>query len=289
MCWASLLRICAGALFGPKIIDHPTPPPPNDVDPVTGQIKTTLMRPTRRDMVAGLTSVAVAGALAPSALAQRPASPKPVIELFTSQGCSSCPQADALLAEYAERNDVFPLSYAVDYWDYLGWRDTLASPRFTKRQKAYASARGDGQVYTPQVVVNGLAHAIGSSRPAIEAAIATTEPQYSKSWVPIRMGVNADMLDIEVPAAANAGEATIWLLVVARRIEVNVKRGENSGRTLSYCNVVRDITPVGMWSGEAARVRVDRRAFVPSNADMLAVMLQRRSAGAILGFDVHRS
>lgn len=246
------------------------------------------MRPTRRDMVAGMASVAMAGALAPAALAQQPVAPKPLIELFTSQGCSSCPQADALLAEYAERNDVLALSYSVDYWDYLGWRDTLASPRFTKRQKAYASARGDGQVYTPQVVVNGVTHAIGSSRPAIESAIASTESQHAKSWVPIRMGVDADMLDIEVPAAANGGEATIWLLVVARRIEVNVKRGENSGRTLSYCNVVRDITPVGMWNGEAARVRVDRRAFVPSNADMLTVVLQRRSAGAILGFDVHR-
>jgi hypothetical protein len=98
--------------------------------------------------------------------------PKAVLELFTSQGCSSCPPADKLLGEYAKRDDVLVLSFNVDYWDYLGWKDTLANPDNTERQRAYASARGDRQVYTPQVVVNGSAHVVGSNKADIEAAIA---------------------------------------------------------------------------------------------------------------------
>ena len=92
------------------------------------------------------------------------ATTKAVIELFTSQGCSSCPPADALLGEYAKRDDVLALSFPVDYWDYLGWKDTLASHENTERQRAYAAARGDRQVYTPQVVVNGVEHMVGSTR-----------------------------------------------------------------------------------------------------------------------------
>jgi hypothetical protein len=98
------------------------------------------------------------------------AEPRAVVELFTSQGCSSCPAADKLLGELAADPSLVPISVPIDYWDYLGWKDTLADPRNTARQKAYAYARGDGQVYTPQVVVNGAVHALGSDKAAIEHA-----------------------------------------------------------------------------------------------------------------------
>src|SRR5713226_705298 len=102
------------------------------------------------------------------------AEPRAVIELFTSQGCSSCPAADKLLGELARDPTLVTISVPIDYWDYLGWKDTLADPRNTARQKAYAHVRGDGQVYTPQVVVNGALHALGSDKAVIEAAIASS-------------------------------------------------------------------------------------------------------------------
>jgi hypothetical protein len=110
-------------------------------------------------------SFAVAGCLlSASAAAQTAVKSPPVLELFTSQGCSSCPAADALFKAYAARRDIVALSMPVDYWDYLGWKDTLGSPKFSRRQRDYAKQRGDGQVYTPQVVVNGRTHVVGSSK-----------------------------------------------------------------------------------------------------------------------------
>ena len=110
--------------------------------------------------------VVVCASVAPHSFAQ--GEPRAVIELFTSQGCSSCPAADKLLGELAADPSLVPISVPIDYWDYLGWKDTLADPRNTARQKAYAHVRGDGQVYTPQVVVNGSLHVLGSDRAAIE-------------------------------------------------------------------------------------------------------------------------
>src|ERR1700741_5209609 len=112
------------------------------------------------------------------------AEPRAVIELFTSQGCSSCPPADQLLGELADDPSLVSVSVPVDYWDYLGWKDTLADPRNTARQKAYAHARGDGQVYTPQVVVNGSLHALGSDKAAIELAIAASRKNGAMSLLP---------------------------------------------------------------------------------------------------------
>ena len=103
------------------------------------------------------------------------ADPRAVVELFTSQGCSSCPPADKIIGELAKDPNVIALSMPIDYWDYLGWKDTLADSRFTARQKSYSHMRGDRDVYTPQVVVNGALHVIGSDRGKIENAIATTK------------------------------------------------------------------------------------------------------------------
>jgi len=114
--------------------------------------------------------------------------PKAVVELFTSQGCSSCPNADALLQRLASRDDVIALSLPVDYWDYLGWKDTLASPKFSERQRAYAQTRGDGAIYTPQVVVNGLVHVNGADEGSIKRTMEKTGKTVATAFVPIRLG-----------------------------------------------------------------------------------------------------
>ncbi|MEO8651439.1 MAG: DUF1223 domain-containing protein [Hyphomicrobiaceae bacterium] len=214
------------------------------------------------------------------------ATPVTVIELFTSQGCSSCPTADALLESYADRPDVVALTLPVDYWDYLGWKDTLASPKFSARQRTYAKARGDGRVYTPQVVINGLQHAVGSSATDIDRAIAYTKPKIEAARVGVAVKSANDHVVIQVdaaPDAAKATEATIWLALISRKVEVKINRGENHGRTIVYHNVVREWMPVGMWNGSAATIKLAHHAIKQSAADGCAIIVQHGDAGPIIG------
>jgi hypothetical protein len=211
---------------------------------------------------------------------------KAVVELFTSQGCSSCPRADALLAQLAGRDDVIALSMSVEYWDYLGWKDTLASPRFSERQRAYALARGDGAIYTPQAVVNGLAHVNGGDEAAIGRSITKTDKVVASTHVPIRMSTDDGHLIVEAgptPSGAGAIEATLWLAVVAKDVTVEIMRGENQGKTITYSNVVRELMPIGMWSGKPMTVQLARHSFMRPGADKCAVLLQQGKAGPILG------
>ncbi len=231
--------------------------------------------------LAGSASVASAGKVS-----DMPARNVTVVELFTSQGCSSCPTADALLETYAGRPDLVALTFPVDYWDYLGWKDTLASPKFSARQRAYAKARGDGRVYTPQVVVNGLKHALGSSATDIDHAIGVTTPKIEPIRVGVRVVSKDEHLIINLEAArdsAKATEATIWLALVQRKVEVKIKRGENHGRTVVYHNVVREWMPVGMWNGEGATIKLAHHAVKQSGADGCAIVLQHGDAGPIIG------
>lgn len=208
-----------------------------------------------------------------------------VIELFTSQGCSSCPAADRLFESYAKRSDIVALSYAVDYWDYLGWKDTLADPRFSKRQRAYSAARGDGQVYTPQVVVNGREHVLGSDAGAIEKALVrqTSAPPVANAPA---IDIKTDDTTINISLSRSNGgsgeTATLWLVVLTPRVEVQVKRGENRGRTLTYFNVVRELMPVGKWMGEPSSFNLDRKALLASSSDLAAVLLQQGKGGPIV-------
>jgi len=209
-----------------------------------------------------------------------------VLELFTSQGCSSCPPADALLSKYAARKDVIALSLPVDYWDYLGWKDTLANPKFSARQKHYAKERGDGRVYTPQLVVNGLTHVVGSSAEAIDEAIATTAKKLSTSRVPVKIRIDGTRLIIEAgdaPPGAQAQESTIWLAMVHREFEVKIERGENRGKSIKYVNVVRDLNPIGMWSGKATTHTISREAVSEPGNEFCVVLLQTGKAGPIIG------
>jgi hypothetical protein len=189
------------------------------------------------------------------------AEPRAVIELFTSQGCSSCPAADKLLGELSRDPSLVTMSLAVDYWDYLGWKDTLALRGHSDRQRAYAEARGDREVYTPQVVVNGVVHVLGSDKVAIEKAIARTRSNPSVLALPVSMTVAGDKVIVNVPAAKDeyrAGDkdeyrvGEVWLCPVSSKVSVDIGRGENHGRTLTYHNVVRRWVKLGEWKGKAA-------------------------------------
>lgn len=209
-----------------------------------------------------------------------------VLELFTSQGCSSCPAADAVLEKLAARKDVIALSLPVDYWDYLGWKDTLARPKFTARQKYYAKERGDGRVYTPQMVVNGLTHVVGSSPDAIEGAIKATEAQFAATRIAVTVRSEKGRILIETgdaPPGAAPREATIWIAMVRRETEVKIERGENRGRTIKYANVVRELNPVGMWSGKAVAVELSREAVVEQSNETCVVLIQAGKGGPIIG------
>lgn len=208
-----------------------------------------------------------------------------VVELFTSQGCSSCPAADRLFESYAKRGDIVALSYAVDYWDYLGWKDTLADPRFSKRQRAYSAARGDGQVYTPQIVVNGREHVLGSDAGAIERALArqtAAPPAANAPAIDIKTDDTTITISLSRPNGGSGETATLWLVVLTPRVEVQVTRGENRGRTLTYYNVVRELMPVGKWMGEPSVFNLDRKALLGSSSDLAAVLLQQGKGGPIV-------
>lgn len=215
--------------------------------------------------------------------------PRAVVELFTSQGCSACPPADRIMADLASEPDLIGLSLPVEYWDYLGWKDTLAKPEFSARQRAYASARGDRQVYTPQVIVNGKAPCPGGDRAEIErtiaAAAADGRPQLP---VPIKVSEIPGTVVVELGAASGAGPsaAELWVIPVVRSHPVTIKKGENRGRTITYANVARGMAKVGDWSGGAARIEIPLGTARPAGADSYVVLLQaveKSGPGAIIG------
>ncbi|MCT8972297.1 DUF1223 domain-containing protein [Microbaculum marinisediminis] len=206
-----------------------------------------------------------------------------VVELFTSQGCSSCPPADAVLGEMADRGDVLALSFNVDYWDYLGWKDTLASPDFTKRQKAYAHARGDRAVYTPQAVVNGMMHAVGSDRTDLRNAMQSTGDRLDTKAVDLALRRDGGAMVIETGKArgllSRPKPATLWLVVFDDEKTVKIERGENRGKTVTYSNVVRRIEPIGKWTGDAATLTVP----LPADGDAKCAVILQEGDGAAPG------
>jgi hypothetical protein len=232
-----------------------------------------------------LAGAAVAGVIvaASPALAQ----PRAVLELFTSQGCSSCPPADRLMAEYTRREDLLALSFNIDYWDYLGWKDTLASHDFSERQKAYSEARGDRQVYTPQIIVNGGEHVVGSNRDAVDGAVKRAEE--TGLPVSITLSTSDDAVEVHIGEAPNADtpKGTLWLVMYDPTVTVPIQRGENKGETITYHNVVRKLRPIAMWKGEAMSVDLPKFEISQAKVSRCAVLLQTEKQtglpGVILG------
>jgi hypothetical protein len=223
---------------------------------------------------AWLSSLIVVGVMCslPGNASAEPA--RKVVELFTSQGCNSCPPADRLAAELARDPGNVLISLPVDYWDYLGWKDSFAKPVFTARQKAYARARGDMQVYTPQAVVDGVTHAVGSDSEAIDtAASAPLE-------VPVTGTIAGDQLRVDVAASSgNAKDAQVWLVPILSAASVAIGRGENAGATVTYTNIARDLRKLGDWKGEARKFDVSTADIRKLDADGAAILLQANDGG----------
>lgn len=230
---------------------------------------------TSRYRIAATLSLAVAGALSAFPALAAPAGGSPVVvELFQSQGCSSCPPANANLNAIADRPDVIPLSFAVTYWDQLGWKDTFATPQFTARQWDYARRAGRGQVATPQIVINGGRQTIvGNNRQELEAAIASARhpggPQITLTGSQISIG-----------GAHRIRPSTVWVVRFDPRINnVPIRAGENGGRTLPHRNIVRQLQAVGTWSGKAATFPLPAN---PSPVYRTAVLVQAGKGGPIV-------
>jgi len=233
-----------------------------------------------------LSVATIASAMLTAAVAT--AEPRGVIELFTSQGCSSCPPADKLAGELARDPSLIVLSLPVDYWDYLGWKDTLALPGHTNRQRAYSKARGDREVYTPQVVVNGVKHVLGSDKTAIENAVAQTRNEPGTLSLPVSLSIAGDQISVTVPAAKNgAAKGEVWLCPITRNADVAIGRGENSGHTITYHNVVRRWVKLGEWVGAARTYTLPKQDV--AGADAVAVLVQsgtKDAPGTMLGASV---
>lgn len=208
-----------------------------------------------------------------------------VVELFTSQGCSSCPEADAILAELSTRPGVLALSLNVDYWDYLGWRDTLGSPDHTKRQRAYAQRRGDGQVYTPQMVFNARRHVAGSRRDEVYAALAE-EADAGDPFVPMGLREQNGEVVVDIggaPTDRMRQDSTVWVLMVTPKTTVTIERGENTGRQIEYTNVVRRVMPAGMWHGDAVTLKLPKADLFGEGERACATLLQVGGTGPVIG------
>ncbi len=220
---------------------------------------------------------------APAAIAA-PVPPGParpvLVELYTSQGCSSCVPADALMGQLADRRDVLALSLPITYWDMLGWKDTLASNANTARQKSYSEAMGRGGVYTPQMIVDGVNDLVGSREQAIEAAISDREADMAA--VPITITTTSTEVHIEV-GAGDGADATIWLFRILPKATVSISAGENSGHTITYRNIVQDVKAVGLWKGQPVSLDLPRQEIGGAAKDEIAVVVQKSGYGRVIG------
>jgi len=214
--------------------------------------------------------------------------PVGVVELFTSQGCNSCPPADDVLAELGRRGDVVALGYHVDYWDYLGWGDTLATRENTARQRDYLRTFGNSAVYTPQAVINGRTHVNGAIGPDIDNMLTKLAGEGNGLDVKIDVTRNADSLVISTGAATGPiVDAHVVIVSFAEAEAVDVTKGENAGRKIVYWNPVTRIQAAGVWRGEPARFELPATDLLRTGTGGFAVLLQAVTAdgapGAILG------
>lgn len=231
---------------------------------------------TKSPLLCTILGLAAFAALAAPASAETTLSrPKAVVELFTSQGCSSCPPADALLTGLAEQDDVIALAYHVDYWDYVGWKDTFAKAAFSDRQRDYAQSWGSSRIYTPQMVVNGAKGVVGSRRAEVMAAL-------DGSSMPLSVDIaKADnMLKITIAPDRALDDAVVWMVTYLDRADVAIDKGENAGKSMVYTQVVTDRQVLGMWesaSGATIKLPIPQVLAEPSTG--IAVIVQQEKDG----------
>ena len=208
----------------------------------------------------------------PACAATRPA----VVELFTSEGCSSCPPAESYIGELAQRPDVLALAFHVDYWDDLGWRDRFGIAEATPRQRAYAKTLRLSSVYTPQVVIDGRRDFVGSDRNKIGNALSET-----RIGPPIEIMVRDGTVSIDVDVQADVSPSDVLLVAYQRSAVSAIGRGENFGRTMTEYNIVRSIRSLGLYDGRAQHYRADVSGL-PNEATHVAVLIQSRGQGPVL-------
>jgi hypothetical protein len=216
------------------------------------------------------------------------AEPRPaVVELFTSQGCSSCPPADAFLGDLARRSDVIALAYHVDYWNNLGWTDVFSSAAATQRQYAYARAMDKDGVYTPQMVIDGTVDEVGSRRGAVLGQL-----KERREGVPVKALRDGKDIVVQIgmtgaplmtkTAAGDAKAGDVIVVAYSDTAETKVPRGENAGQTLREFNIVRGFWRLGAWSGEPQQLRFEA-SRLPADATRIAILVQAPGPGMILG------
>jgi hypothetical protein len=231
-----------------------------------------ISRPLAGLFLALAANIAVVGAGQAEELHVRP---KAVVELFTSQGCASCPPADALLTALAERDDIVALAYHVDYWDYVGWKDTFAQEAYSDRQRAYAKSWGSSRIYTPQIVVNGAKAVVGSRRNEVQQAVGSAS-------LPLTMDLtlNGDMLKITVPPKAELSDAVVWLVTYMERADVKIGSGENAGKSMVYTQVVTGRQVLGMWESEiGAELKLPLGEVLGATNSGIAIVVQQERGG----------
>jgi hypothetical protein len=236
--------------------------------------------PGRRSFLIG--SAAVAAGLSQQVSA-RPAGEGPwAVELFTSQGCSSCPPADALLGRLSMRPDIVALAYHVDYWDYIGWKDAFASRETTERQRAYARVLKQRYVYTPEMVVDGIGHDTGRELAPIEALLAKAQAKSPKRATPTLSRSIGGPLTIKLAAFPLEGRiADVTLAIYDRRHTTPVKSGENQGRMIENFNVVRQVETIDRWDGAAKSWTIAGDRIGPTQG--VAVLVQQADHGPMIG------
>ena len=265
-------RLSVGGLGWPELL---APAPTTRA----GFMKTTISAIAFGGLIAGMLFTAVPAQ----------AEIKGVVELFTSQGCSSCPPADKMLGQYAQQKDLLALSYNVNYWDYLGWKDTLATADNTQRQRNYTQAQG-AMLSTPQAVVDGRTSVTPSkAHPDLKELIDPALAKYSDG-LPVHLSLSStsDAITVHIDAVdpaikAAMPHATLWLVMYDRSVTVPIRSGENDGKTITYSNVVRKLRPIAMWKGDASSFDLPKSEIKHADVNRCAVLLQEETKDGLPG------
>jgi hypothetical protein len=212
-----------------------------------------------------------------------------VVELFTSQGCYSCPPADEYVGVLKQRENVIALAYHVDYWDYIGWKDPFATPTNTQRQRGYSKAMGLWSIYTPQMVIDGRLEGVGSRTREIAEKIGrvSTMSLADRVSIPVAVEVSPETLSIKVEGGAAPKGGDIWLVTYDEEKTTAIPRGENAGKTLTEYNIVSGVWRLGDWNGQPISTQVAVKDL-EITADNAVIMLQEKGQGVIYGAAVAR-
>lgn len=204
--------------------------------------------------------------------------PPVVVELFTSQGCVSCPPADAVFRTLAQRPDVLALALHVDYWDYLGWQDIFGQPANSRRQRAYAAADGKRSIYTPQMIIGGVDRVIGSDLAEVEARVDAQAPLPRRAMIDLTRDGDTVRLRVAPSDVNGAGAADIHVVRYVPEAVVSIEAGENAGQRIAYSNIVTDWLTVGRWDGATPA----ELTFEAPGSEPVAVLVQRERLGPML-------